>query len=353
MKEKRLKDLDMAKGIGIILVVAGHSGMASEAVVTWLSSFHMPLFFILSGMLAYYKKEEQHPVFYSIKKKARALLVPYAFFSVIYLLIDLYYIIRGREIQLADAVLQTISFSGLSVLWFLPALFIGEILFLSLRKHTSGPVTAVCCCALCFGCLCLERLCGLYDMPRDSSFFLWLGYLITALLRGGISAAFVGMGYCVMWLREKTDSFGLSRIGYFVAAVVFFLANYGVICRNGRTDFRYLSFQNPVLYFAGAFLGSMAVVCLCRALPPVRLLSYLGSNSLVIMLTHLDCFVMYIAHRFAYFMDRFIPVGKEYMLWLNVALAIFLMEAVIIYVGNRFFPFLLGKSFERKNCEVR
>lgn len=348
MKEKRLDYMDMAKGIGIILVVVGHSGMASESVITWLSSFHMPLFFILSGMLVYYKREEEQPILHSIKRRVRSLLVPYVFFSVIYLLIDLYYMIRGREIQLADAVLQTVSFFGLSVLWFLPALLIGETVFLAIRKNASGLVTAVCCCALCFICFCLGRLYELYYMAGDSLFLLWLGYLIRTLIRGGLSAVFLATGYYVMGLWKKIDSFGFPRVWYLPAAVIFFLANAGVTYLNGGTDFRYMTFQNPVLYFGGAFLGSMAVVCLCRALPPVRLLTYLGVNSLIIMLTHLECFVMYIAHRFAYFMDRFVPAGGEYMLWLNAALAIFLMEAVIIYAVKRFFPFLLGRGFVRK-----
>lgn len=346
MKETRLDYLDMAKGIGIILVVTGHSGMASESVVTWLASFHMPLFFILSGMLLYYKKEEERPIRDSIKKKARVLMVPYAFFSVIYLLIDLYYVMRGREIRLADAVLHTVSFSGLSVLWFLPALFAGEMLFLLIRRHASKAAAALYCGALCLASFCLACLYERYCVPRDGLFFLWLDDLLKALLRGGLSTGFLAMGYYAMPLWEKADSRGLSRLWYFAAAGAFFLADLGIAYGNGRTDFRCMEFQNPLLYFAGAFSGSMAVVCLCRALPSVRLLRWLGMNSLTVMLTHLDCFVLYAACKYANFIDRFIPVGKTYALWLNAALAVLLLEAVIICAVNRFFPFLLGKRYQ-------
>ena len=45
MTDKRISYIDMAKGIGIILVVLGHSIFPSENLTTWIYSFHMPLFF--------------------------------------------------------------------------------------------------------------------------------------------------------------------------------------------------------------------------------------------------------------------------------------------------------------------
>lgn len=44
--EGRLTAFDMAKGIGIILAILGHSGIAGAKCIY---SFHMPLFFIISG----------------------------------------------------------------------------------------------------------------------------------------------------------------------------------------------------------------------------------------------------------------------------------------------------------------
>ena len=352
MKEKRLDYLDMAKGIGIILVVIGHSGMASDGVITWLASFHMPLFFIISGMLLYHKREETRLLRSSVKRKARSLLVPYGFFSIFYLAIDLWYVSKGQEIWMEDAVLQTVSFYGLSVLWFLPSLFLVEILFLTIRKHTSFSVTAVCCCGLGLVSLLLKRLYELYYISGDSLFLFWLGYLMQALIRSGIAVIFLAAGYYLMWLMEKEKvSRKISGIWYLLAAVVFFAANLWIAYGNDRVDLRFMIFGNPVLYFGGAFLGSMAVLCLCKALPSMKVLAYLGSNSLIIMLTHLDCMVMYMAHRFAYFVKKLVPFGGKYTLWIYVTLALFLMEMVIIYVVNRFFPFLLGRPFPKEHSE--
>lgn len=47
-KEKRIDYIDIAKGIGIILVVIGHCINGHSIAGRYISSFHMPLFFFIS-----------------------------------------------------------------------------------------------------------------------------------------------------------------------------------------------------------------------------------------------------------------------------------------------------------------
>lgn len=47
---KRIAWIDMAKAIAILLMVVGHE--VGGSIYTWIFSFHMPLFFILSGYTA-------------------------------------------------------------------------------------------------------------------------------------------------------------------------------------------------------------------------------------------------------------------------------------------------------------
>lgn len=47
---ERLDHIDACKGIGILLVILGHTNVPS-IVHTIIYSFHMPLFFIISGYL--------------------------------------------------------------------------------------------------------------------------------------------------------------------------------------------------------------------------------------------------------------------------------------------------------------
>ena len=75
MGEKRIVWMDLAKAMGILVVLVVHTG-ASLGPVTFLGGmFYMPVFFVLAGMTFSYRPQESFFVF--VKKKARRLLVPY------------------------------------------------------------------------------------------------------------------------------------------------------------------------------------------------------------------------------------------------------------------------------------
>lgn len=76
-RNSRLTALDSLRGFGILLVVLGHTSW-SAGLVSWIFSFHMPLFFIISGMLFH-----ERQFLDSFKKKAARLLIPYLFFGIV------------------------------------------------------------------------------------------------------------------------------------------------------------------------------------------------------------------------------------------------------------------------------
>lgn len=76
MDNKRLTYIDTAKFIGILLVIVGHCGNQITLLGQVAYSFHMPLFFIISGMFI---KEMQFTT--GGQKYAKRLLIPYAITS--------------------------------------------------------------------------------------------------------------------------------------------------------------------------------------------------------------------------------------------------------------------------------
>lgn len=76
-RSSRLTALDSLRGFGILLVVLGHASR-SASLVSWIFSFHMPLFFIVSGMLFH-----ERQFLDSFKKKVTRLLIPYLFFGIV------------------------------------------------------------------------------------------------------------------------------------------------------------------------------------------------------------------------------------------------------------------------------
>ena len=75
----RTEWLDVCKGLGIFLVVIGHTSIAqiSQTVYNWIYSFHMPMFYMLSGMML---NDSKYSDFRSyIKRRLKTLIIPFFF----------------------------------------------------------------------------------------------------------------------------------------------------------------------------------------------------------------------------------------------------------------------------------
>ena len=134
MTKERFEYLDIARGLGILLVVWGH--IATHWTGSLAYTFHMPLFFIISGMLF---NPDRHSNFKSFFiKRSKRLLIPYAIYSVATWLIWVCFnIATGKTVgNYWYPLLQTIVAQGSgqffwhnSPLWFIPCLLAVEIMY--------------------------------------------------------------------------------------------------------------------------------------------------------------------------------------------------------------------------------
>lgn len=127
--------LDVVKGIGIFLMVLGHSGTSTE-IRNWIYGFHMPLFFVVAGYMFDAEKWEKGAGAL-IKSRACAYLIPY----VILFLINLVAwrtleCLSGRNAghsvltyALAGVYSHATAMPNCTPLWFLTCLFISYIFF--------------------------------------------------------------------------------------------------------------------------------------------------------------------------------------------------------------------------------
>lgn len=124
---ERINYIDYTKGIAILFVIFGHVYCGNNVATNWIYSFHIPLFFIVSGFLLNFSKSKDTKKI--ILKKFKLLMVPYLLFSLINIVGN--YSINGLStIVLKSDVFNTITLFGIGALWFLPVLFIVELIFL-------------------------------------------------------------------------------------------------------------------------------------------------------------------------------------------------------------------------------
>lgn len=248
----RIVWIDWAKSICMFLVVLGHCHIReSEYFVTqFIYSFHMMLFFFLSGLLCKRKLNLD-----SLKKDLQYLLFPYFTYGFILILFNL---LRSRTIDLQFFIDQVGSlFLGLDSkvgpIWFLPALFICKQLFLILKK------------------LKMFSKLGYYSFVLLSfipAFFL-SSYHINLLFFS--DSALCGLPFFIMgnelypfFIRNNNTNYIKGKILPIIIAILFVLSVY-LSYANGFVSIAECIVGNSIfLYYLNAICGILFVYLICQ-----------------------------------------------------------------------------------------
>lgn len=328
---ERLEFLDVSKGIGILLVVIGHHLEVSPWLTIWIYSFHMPLFFIISGWLYAHKK----PVCDTkemVQKKMRSLIYPYCIFSILAILFRLllYIVLDSTPDESFAAMCQkTISTYGYHAMWFLPALFLTEVVVHQLennKKITNWNRVFIYILLAVVGF-------SISEIRKLHKFGMNLEFILRYTGRVCISVVYYKIG--MMFCRWNQCASAKMKGCIFAASAVMSVA----LCKyNGLVNLSICSLGNFCLYILLGACGSMAVIMISQCLYKSRLLAFWGKNSLFVMCTHMDY-----AIEIAYILLSQLGVG-----YLTVHPSVFavitelLLLAFAIPVVNKYFRFLLA-----------
>ncbi len=351
-QRKRLDYFDVAKGIGACLVVLGHLPEAVDIHFrTWIFSFHMPLFFIISGMLLSYKKDVDKNFLLLIKKRARTILIPYVSFSIIYMVAVLFAYFQNviTPKTILDNLWYVISLYGMNVLWFLPALFFGELIFLFIMKKfdskTSKIVIVVSFTISYFASVYLNNK-EYAAIGRELVGITYFGQLLVVFFRSFIAMSFIAIGYFLFFLLKERKRISIFELFLSIALLAI---NIVIGKKNGGVDMRSLDFKNVFLYYGAALSGTFSLLLFCKNCYPFHILKYFGKNSLTIMASHNSLTLLYVATTFAMYANQYITRAKDYLYAFNVFAVIMIYVVIVIEIINRFFPFIIGKEYNRKN----
>lgn len=153
MGNNRDINIDLMKGIGIILMIYGHSHFI-PIIGKWIYTFHMPLFFFLSG--CFFKSQ------YDIKKNVKRIILPYFPFALIMCSIILFVSFAISEINhlnsLSELFKKIIYFKSnlitaikgeekslfFKTLWFLPVLFVVQTLYYFIHTKFNKYIHLIC-----------------------------------------------------------------------------------------------------------------------------------------------------------------------------------------------------------------
>jgi fucose 4-O-acetylase-like acetyltransferase len=286
---KRVEYIDIAKGIGILLVVMAHNdfGLVSPFLYKFIYAFHMPLFFFVSGM--FFKAEL--PFLAVLRRRFETLLKPYLFTILLIYFMTISFTKVNFDVatsRLIKALYANGHYIDWVQLWFIPHLFalnVFAFLFYWLIKRSGLPwskwllLIAIQVVGVIFlknfwpfDLSLLGRTLTLYGLPLSvdlvlvSGFFFILGCEVNKYVSGEV------FGHPLM----------LAGTGAALLAMVWFLPQ--------SIDFNTRFFQSLPINTLEALLGIAFILAVSKQLERATLLSsifrYVGQASLIILIFH-------------------------------------------------------------------
>ncbi|MEE0931221.1 MAG: acyltransferase family protein [Acutalibacteraceae bacterium] len=283
-EKQRLDYIDMLKGIGIILVVMGHHLLELDGLGIWIYSFHMPLFFIITGYLSEHKKEKCEDIKRVVINKAKSLMYPYFTFSLINIIwYVVFYIITPIGGQpgetLKVVLLKTLTTFGYHAMWFLPAFFVGTVLFTVINKtkfsHIIHIIVLIAGCAVCIWIRHTE-------MERN---VVW--YVLNYISRTAVATSFIYIGSLICRFLNKLNNL-TEWICIAVCAVIVVITLIINLTYMNEYNLAISEIGNPLLFYISSISNSILLLLICKKINLKKgLLNFYGKNSLVIMALHM------------------------------------------------------------------
>lgn len=258
-ENSRINWIDTAKGIGIVLVVIGHTSFVPKAIIDWIFTFHMPLFFFLSGYVFREKAK-----FYVIQIKQ--LLIKYIIlsltFSISYCYLsgwrypDYIHALSCSEWEASDPA---------TPLWFLLSLFFVKCIYNMIYK----------CKYRDYICIILAG----FGFALSS-----LGVPIRAFNASLIGILFFALGN----LERERNVLPCRNSRKALCAIAVSLGLVIITSMvNGRIDMNAGQYNSILLFIIGSFAGIVFVIITGKIVTRCQILAILGRNSLTVYLLHM------------------------------------------------------------------
>ena len=306
-----------------------HDTVQENFIKTIIQSVHMPLFFFLSGYLMRIDRNMDLKDFFV--KKAKSLLVPYSFFSVIsfiYWLLKLK--IQNESVDISYMLKCVFCLEGRcgynDPLWFLLCLFFIEMAAFIFLNNKNRDIISVLVISIVSGV-------GFSFIPRLLSFKIDSAIVMFPCFIFG----YIANKYQLVKKVKETP-----WIFFTLSITCLIIGNL-----NGMINIYGGNYRNIILTYIASFTGVLSISTISCKIRKNVILEYMGRNSLLIMSTHFFVF------------DVFRLLGNHVLsisvmdidgILVNTVIAII---TVIVYIPvsmfvNKYLGFCVGKMGQNK-----
>lgn len=352
-KNKRIKYIDIARGFAILFIVLSHAlgeSSNSKLLFNFLFSFHVILFFILSGY-TFSLKEESSLKF--IKNKFVRIMIPYFTWALLFLIP---YMLFGSNIgkligthssfDLKTQIINVFYGNGNhnalkqnTSLWFLPALFSTEILYYFLIKllHKKSKTIKI-----------------ITLIPLTIISYL-ANYKLNIIFPWGINTALViGIFYYIGYLFKEYDIFTKEKLfkGIYIIPILILGSIFSYI--NGKISYLGYQYNNLTYALIAGLSLSIGTIYIASLMKENKILEYIGKNTMGILIFHK---IIILVFRTMLGPITTLLKNSNAFIELGIALVIVILTTICSLIATeivrKIFPLLIGeKRTNRKTYEI-
>lgn len=324
VRTKRMIWLDQLKAISIYIVILGHSLLKfkKHKLFKFIYSFHMPLFFIISGMT--FRPEKYNRIKDCVKDKFIKLVYPYIALNI--LALPLWYINVKTGMIPYDSpfrLLIGILYSNSSVArapsnatWFLMTLFCAEVIYYMIYRYfkTDNNIFMVSCILAIIGVIA----------PLGKEFYDAPFHLDVSL----VAQFFYGCGY----LLKKNFNYFKNCFKEYTTVKIIFIFTVGVFFGiiNKQVDMSNELYRNITYTLITSISLSFLLIYIVQGLRfSNKMLIYIGQNTIIILALHIPLLRV---------LQALFPIFMKNQIYAILAsLIVFVLMVPTVWIVNKVF----------------
>lgn len=316
--------IDQLRGFTFFIVIMCHASVIG--VISHVgASFHMPLFFMISGLLFNPDKVLNNNLFAQIGHKFKSIIIPYFWivFSLFPAWVFNYHILRKKNPNYWNTLIGNIVSQDkihpatVNPVWFLGALFFAYLYILIIVK-----------------------IAGRHQLVRFVMMLYIMGlgfYLSDMQLPYHVNTGMVGAGYIYIGYLARRYILEKDILKRYKQLMIMLLITIGFVSAfsNKTVYMVYGQYHSIPLFLTSSLTFGIALILIFSGSSKDRVLAYLGRNTMLALGAHISLIRMFQA----IFTDKLLsPFVKTIMV---VGIEIILM--MLAYVVNRWWPYVNGK----------
>lgn len=338
-EKKRIVWIDQLRGLAFYTVILGHMSIG-KSFKTWLYSFHMPLFFMISGLNLNVERVYNTSFKDFTLRLAKKMLVPYVWLQMLsFVLRFLVSVVNHKPVPVRDYLIgilvgnNNIIGAPSNPLYYVLLLFLAQVGLWFVIKAAKGDkgLIGVILSVLAVGSVCLQRI----DIPWH------VNVVPTAML-----LIFIGRLLMDGYLAVRENLHKMNKVLYLGICAVLLGVGY-VLCRyNGRISIHGNYYGKEfIIFLVCAVASSVAIAMLVMLLPQSKALTFIGANTFFYMGIHKPLLLLFEACAGKY---------ENHPVFLTVgSLVCFFGLIPVAWFFSEFMPYTCGNSIKEETVAIK